>query len=60
MYLTKCDILPKIHFKTVNSKGIFSLKCRQITNYASARAFASSDERVLSTILPADLNNCSH
>jgi len=35
MYLPKCDILPKILLQAVNSTSVFSLKCRQITNYTS-------------------------
>jgi len=37
--LTKCDILPKIQLKTVNSTSVFSLICRRITNYASTQAY---------------------
>jgi len=34
----KHDILPKIQLKTLNITSIFSLKSRQITNYASTWA----------------------
>jgi len=32
-------MLPKIQLQTVNSTRVFSLKCRQITNYARTRAY---------------------
>jgi len=38
MYWPKCDILPNILFKTVNSTCIFSLKCGLTTNYPNTWA----------------------
>jgi len=29
----------QLAYKTVNSRSVFSLKCRWITNYASTRAY---------------------
>src|SRR6218665_2889226 len=47
----KCDILPKIKFKTVNSTSVFSLKFRLITTQDEqtiiVKVFGSSDEFTL-------------
>jgi len=59
-----CNILPKTQLKPVNSTSVFLLEMSsdsQIRKHKSIlTVFGSSDERILLTMQPADLNNHSH